>query len=382
MSITNDCGQCGRSCPIVNRCSYRCAPQCCRPYSPCRPCPGRPGRVPDITCTPGYRFYLKETADQSGVATIQDVFNSFDGGGPYTVTSVEIVGTQQAVYDAQIIPIGGSIYQVTAEIHPFVRIHYRDNYSYNQFKYANIVLPVQATFEAQGPVRDIDFISYLDSATATKPVLTNNTLTFSYTVNTTLFGVSEEPDSFAVVDESECPVPSNLPVRLARLLPVASSCHLALGLGGQGAVIRFTPVGTAPYTVTSVLPIQNGSVDLLEESVYSDGEASFHAAFPVEITFVSNDGITTTQTSYLLLYFTLVGFSPIPNYKFLLHLYLTGLTWYVYDNIIYILRGTLDGTVSQTLSDPISVIVTPSVNCGGLPGCTCEIAPVPPKPTA
>lgn len=401
MPIKSNYRQCEMYCPAINNNSFPCCPPCCPcppfppvppfppcpPVPPCPPCPPCPPPVPvpTITGTPAYRSYLQVPVTQSGNATIANIFAASDGIAPFTVTDVEIIGNQQAVNDVQITPVvtgaarAASTYTVTGTTQVFAWVTYTDATAFSHRKLVSTTMPFSTTLTTEAPVDDMKFVSYLSSATATNPVLTNNTLTFSYTASITLQAIDEDAKNYAVVDASAQNIPSNLPTENVSLLPIEGICEVDANFSTSAfGLVPFTANGTAPYTVVSIVP-QAGDASVVDYDSDSSTTA-LHVAIPVQITVTSSDSITTTQNAFLYTTIVTNSITYMPNTRFYVDLTASQLVAQATGDVAIINGGLLIGTIAQVASAPVSAVITPVVQCGEIYSCLCMDNEIPPNP--
>lgn len=377
--INYPCCQCNYN--YTSRCSPRppFPPRPPRPpIPPCPPCPECPPNpdTPDVLCTPGRTQYLNEPLNYSGAGSISNAFNTNDGPSPYTIVSATFTGLQQAITNLQVTSSIEDTYQVTGDIDTTIIVTYLDGNSVRRQKFLNMSLPFATTLNTEDDVSDITFYDLLRTASLSNPVLTGNTLTFTYTLETSLIGVGHLRN-FAMVQNYTCaiPPPSYLPTQCVTFLESESLC--VISENGYVGTMPYVPIGTAPYTFSNIVVL--GGPNLLSTSV-NGTVTTFNMSFPVSFTLTSSDSIVTQERSEVYLFFYLFNISKPVDAQFLLDLV---------PQISFISAGTTSATVFiSSLTGSINVVdVDPTtgldalfVTCGAVSTCNCAFSSSPTAP--
>ncbi|MDL2206764.1 hypothetical protein LJC33_07650 [Eubacteriales bacterium OttesenSCG-928-N13] len=324
---------------------------------------------------------MEQTVEDGGTITIPNVFLGNPDTSTYILHSAEIIGYQVSITDIDITSLAGNRYRLTGTLRPSVWLTYQIGISQTYSTVAYFGVPLDLVFRTNAPIDELSFLGYLNDSTLISPVLVNNTLTFTYTLSATVYGINFEHNSLPLVRGS---VSGGLPVRCVHMLTMIRSCHVDMHINTvQYGYIQFNPVGDAPYEIQSITSTPGVAADVLSIDAMDNGIVEFQVALPVQITYESINGLVLTTDSFLYVVFAATGIPSVTDDMLVfmeLALNVMNLPFMVNDGLIFITNAQIIGTLSLTHKGSIPVTIAPSVCCNDTE-CNCTIIPFRPTIT-
>lgn len=300
-----------------------CQPQCghqspCGCHNPCRPpcpprpvCPPRPICPPDtvvpvvVECATGYRAYMDEVLRLNGPQMAVNVFPADFTG---EVEAAEFVTEQMAVYNTEVIPLGGNQYRFTGTGLAFVYVE-ATGFSTR----ALLPIALSTVFTADALPGTMKFFALVVSSEMGNPVRVGRNLTVNLTLEARLLGLGDQLTAFPTVANFTCstPPPSTIP---SQCLSILESSYTASGTLSSLSQVSLIPLdlgtATAPYTVTDLRALDTAPIVISHRPYYSD--TMFRLAYPVSLTLRGANGVAVPQISFVPSEY-LVGNIPIPE---------------------------------------------------------------------
>ncbi len=372
----------------LNRCiARRCL--CCRPCIPtCPPCPSCPTcppcptpSFPNVVCVPAFESFADQLLQTPAISVnIPNAFNSNDGPAPYQLVSTGFMNLQMPLMNPTFTPLGGSNYSFTANITPMVIVEYLDGNNILRSKLVQAPMPLSTTITTSVNPNGVVWLAFMESGSISNAQLSGTTLSFTAMTTIKLIAIPPNPLNYPVLQDFTCLDQAPVEAICQNIYQLASYCQIStVVLGESDIVIPYAPLGPAPYSNPSVIPL-GGLPYVIRIAPQPGNMTLIDLAFPVTLSFADANNIIHTQSSFLYLPLLTSGVASDSNVRAIVDLEISTIqlsTGPITTPVIFPSRLVLFGTIAviENLND---VLVTNAVQCGGVVISTCMVPVRPP----
>lgn len=349
------------------------------PDMPCPPCPIP--EFPSVVCTAAFESFADQSIQTpASSVNIPNAFNTNDGPAPYTVLSAAFMNLQLPLASLSFTPLGNNTYTLAANISPMVQVTYLDGNSTQRAKFVQAPLNLTAAVISPVDPSAVDWWAFMESGSISNPVASGTALSFTAIASLNILAIPPAPGNYAVLQDFSCAQPAPVTAICRNIYDLAGYCQVSTAVPSSVPMaIPYVPLGPAPYSNPSVLPIDSPPY-VLRALPQPGGVMLTDLAFPVTLNY--SDGNTQLQTQSTFLFMTLLfqGLADEPNTHIIADLAVSNIllsggtfTGPVLSPLFLLLEGTI-----AVINSRREVLTTSAVLCGPLPVSTCQPIFIPP----